>query len=264
MKFRLIFFLAFVSLCVNAQGKLTIYFDFDKSELNEIAIKKINSWIAEGKNYQVTKLYGFCDWKGTNSYNDTLALKRVNEVYSFLKSSKIDVTKDIEIRGFGEDFEQSKVQGENRRVTVIFSEKTEITSDKKLVAATDEKLSEKIKSSKKGDLIKLKNIYFFNNSARTVPKSEPVLYELLCAMNDNPNLKIEIQGHICCKSPSQFDNISSARAKAVYTYLIINKVNRNRITYKGYGVSRPVHPIPERTPEEEDENRRVEILITEN
>ena len=36
------------------------------------------------------------------------------------------------------------------------------------------------------------------------------------------------------------------------------------MTYKGYGVSRPVHPIPEKSPEEEDDNRRVEILIVEN
>jgi len=40
-----------------------------------------------------------------------------------LKESKIDVRKDIEIRGFGEDFEQSKVQGENRRVTIIFQKR---------------------------------------------------------------------------------------------------------------------------------------------
>lgn len=253
-----------ISLCSYPQGKLHVYFDFDKSELNDVAIKKINSWIAEGKNYQVTKLYGFCDWKGTNSYNDTLAMKRVNEVYNFLKASDIEVKKDIEIRGFGEDFEQSKNQGENRRVTIIFNEKTEISIDKKLPIANDDKLLEQIKTSKKGDLIKLKNIYFFNNSAKTVPKSEPVLYELLCAMNDNPKLKIEIQGHICCKLPSQPEIISSARAKAVYSYLIINKINRNRMTYKGYGVSRPVHPIPEKTPEEEDDNRRVEILIVEN
>jgi outer membrane protein OmpA-like peptidoglycan-associated protein len=260
MKVKIYLLFLLISLSNFAQGKLEIYFDFDKHELNETAVKKINSWIAEGKNYQVTKLYGFCDWKGTNSYNDTLALKRVNEVYNFLKESEIEVIKDIEIRGFGEDFLQSKIQGENRRVTIIFSEK----SEKSKVIPAEEKLSEKFKTSKKGDLINLKNIYFFNNSATIVPKSEPTLYELLCVMQDNPNLKIEIQGHICCKSASQYEVISSARARAIYNYLIRKKINRNRLTYKGYGVSRPVHPIPEKTPQEEDENRRVEILIIEN
>jgi outer membrane protein OmpA-like peptidoglycan-associated protein len=36
------------------------------------------------------------------------------------------------------------------------------------------------------------------------------------------------------------------------------------MTFKGYGVSRPIHPIPEKNTTEEDENRRVEILIVEN
>ena len=36
------------------------------------------------------------------------------------------------------------------------------------------------------------------------------------------------------------------------------------MSFKGYGVTRPVHPIPEKNTQEEDENRRVEILIVEN
>ncbi len=258
-KITIILFILF-SILTSAQEKLDVYFDFDKHDLNETAVKKINSWIAQGKSYQVTKLYGFCDWKGTNSYNDTLALKRVNQVFNYLKESSIEVKKDIEIRGFGEDFEQSKVQDENRRVTIIFQEKSEI----KTVEAIKEPLKEKMKTAKKGDLITLENIYFFNNSAKTVPKSEPLLYELLCVMNDNPKLIIEIQGHICCKRPNQKEAISAARAKTVYNYLIRNKINRNRMTFKGYGVTRPVHPIPEKNTQEEDENRRVEILIVEN
>lgn len=260
MKTKISLLFLLFSLSNVAQGKLNIYFDFDKYDLNETAIKKINSWIAQGKNYQVTKLYGFCDSKGTNLYNDTLALQRVNEVYNFLKESDIEVTKEIEIRGFGEDFEQSKVQGENRRVTIIFSEKETI----KKVEISEKKLSQQIKESKKGDLIKLNNIYFFNNSPKIVPKSEPTLYELLCAMQENPNLKIEIQGHICCKLPTQLEVVSAARAKAVYNYLLRNKIARTRMTYKGYGVSRPIFKIPEKNSTEEDENRRVEILILEN
>ena len=261
-KITVVLFVLF-SMLTSAQQKLDVYFDFDKYDLNEPAVKKINSWIAEGKNYQVTKLYGFCDWKGTNSYNDSLAIKRVNQVFNYLKASSIDVKKDIEIRGFGEDFEQSKIQGENRRVTIIFQEKAQIIAEK-TPEAVKEPLKEKMKSAKKGDLITLDNIYFFNNSAKTVPKSEPLLYELLCVMNDNPKLIIEIQGHICCKRPNQKEAISTARARSVYNYLIRHKIDRKRMTFKGYGVTRPVHPIPEKNTQEEDENRRVEILIVEN
>jgi outer membrane protein OmpA-like peptidoglycan-associated protein len=250
---------------MQSQQKLDIYFDFDDARLNESAVKKINSWIAEGKNYQVTKLYGFCDWKGTNSYNDSLALKRVESVYVFLKESDIKVDKKTEVRGFGEDFEQSKIQGENRRVTIIYDELVQQAPVEVVATKTEgENFKEKIKTAKKGDIIQLKNINFYNNSAKVVPKSEAILYDLLCVMNDNPNLKIEIQGHICCKSPTDPDVISSARARSIFNYLIRNKVNRTRMTFKGYGVSRPIHPIPEKNTAEEDENRRVEILILEN
>ena len=258
---KFVLFSILFSITAFSQKKLDIYFDFDKSELNETAIKKINSWIAEGKDYEVVKLYGFCDSKGTNSYNDTLALKRVDEVYKTLLQGKILVKKDIEIRGFGEDFEQSKVQGENRRVTIIYQEKKQnVTVEKKV----EEVFKDKVKASQKGDIIKLPNFYFYNNSAKIVPKSEPILYELLCVMNDNPKLKIEIQGHICCKLVGQEDPVSEARAKTVYNYLIRNKIDRKRMSYKGYGVSRPIYPIPEKNSLEEDENRRVEIMIVEN
>jgi outer membrane protein OmpA-like peptidoglycan-associated protein len=261
MKKCIVLFLIF-SFGLNAQEKLNVYFDFDKYNLNEQAIKSINTWIAEGKNYQVIKLYGFCDSKGTNSYNDTLALKRVNELYNFLKESEIEVLKDIEIRGFGEDFKQSKVQDENRRVTIIYTSKIDKVVEEP-PTPLQKQFTEKIKSAKKGDLLKLDNIYFYNNSAKVVTKSEPILYELLCVMVDNPTLRIEIQGHICCKRPNEPEVVSTARARAVYNYLIRNKIERTRMTFKGYGVSRPIHPIPEKNAIEEDDNRRVEILIKE-
>jgi outer membrane protein OmpA-like peptidoglycan-associated protein len=272
---RIIYIVLFIAFSVSAQEKFNVYFDFDQHQLNDAAVKKINSWIAEGKDYQVTKLYGFCDWKGANSYNDTLALKRVSEVYNFLKESEIDVTKNIEIRGFGEDFEQSPIQSENRRVTIMYQVKSQMSvgvketleaekQPKKTVEVPKKEFKERMKTAQKGDLITLENIYFFNNSAQVVPKSEPVLYDLLCAMVDNPKLKIEIQGHICCKRPEEKEVISTARARAVYNYLIRGKIDRSRMSFKGYGVSRPVRPIPEKNALEEDENRRVEILILEN
>jgi outer membrane protein OmpA-like peptidoglycan-associated protein len=155
---------------------------------------------------------------------------------------------------------QSEVQDENRRVTIIFQEKKPIIVE----VAPDQKLKDKLKDSKVGDLIRLPNLYFFNNSAKIVPKSQPVLYDLLCLMNDNPKLKIEIQGHICCKLPNQVDAVSTARARAIYNFLIANKVSRKRLSFKGFGATRPIHPIPEKSTQEEDDNRRVEIMIVEN
>ncbi|MEY2692677.1 MAG: hypothetical protein RIT03_1067 [Bacteroidota bacterium] len=239
-----------------AQDKLTVFFDFDRYELNDIALKKLSNWTIATPQVEVTKVYGFCDWKGTNSYNDSLSIKRVNAVVAFLKEHQIKVNPGYDVRGFGEDFEQSKVQSENRKVIIEFQEKAPEPKKETLSA-----LHQKINTAAKGDMITLDNLYFFNMSPRLLPKSKPILYDLLCAMQENPNLKIEIQGHICCQIKGDIYNLSTSRARAIYNFLVSQRINRKRLSYIGFGTTRPIHPIPEQSEQEENENRRVEILI---
>lgn len=252
------------SLVMQGQQKVELYFDFDKYDLNPQAIQTLNTWMASGKNYKVTKLFGFCDWKGTNVYNDTLALRRVNTVYRYLQKQNILVEKNIEIRGFGEDFKQSPKQEENRRVTLIYEEvipqKIVETPPPITIGPT---FKQQMNLAKKGDIIKLEHINFLNHSAKFVPNTEPILLELLCVMEENPTLKIEIQGHICCDTENKYGYIAEARAKAVYSYLITHKIDRKRLSFKGYGATRPIYKIPERNAQEEDGNRRVEIMVIE-
>jgi len=236
-----------------SQDKMEVFFDFNVATPNQSSAEILQKWISENPNSVVTKLSGYCDNVDGRAYNKALSLKRINSVLSTLKENNISVSSSVSLVPMGEDFKQSKVQAANRKV-VVYYQKEE----------AEAQLASKIKTSKKGDVIKLKNIYFYNNSDKTVPKSEPTLKELLGVMNANPKLKIEIQGHICCKLPNQIESVSTARAKAIYNFLILNKVDRKRLAFKGYGVIRPIHPIPEKNSLEEDENRRVEIMIIEN
>ena len=215
----------------------------------------VNKWIAANKNIEITKLLGFCDSIDSKDYNKRLAERRIENVGILLEKSGVKFIKNQERIAFGKDFKQSKIQAENRKVTVFYNQITEKPTESEFVKL--------IKNSKVGELIKLPNIYFFNNSARIVPKSDPTLYDLRCAMEENPKLKIEIQGHICCQLVADYANISYARARAIYSYLLRNKIDRKRMTFKGFGTLKPIHPIPEKTAQEEDENRRVEILIVE-
>ncbi|AWI26694.1 OmpA family protein [Flavobacterium pallidum] len=266
MKNKIYFLLlccCFISYKIQAQDRLEVFFDFNKYDINPAAKEKLDRWLSENKNIEVTKIYGYCDWKGTNGYNDTLSLKRVSQIYNYMISNQVTVAPGYETKGFGEDFTQSKVQSENRKVLVIYEPKK--PKPELVVPKTKyQTLTEQVKTAKAGDLIKLENINFFNNSDAVVPKSKPVLAELLCIMEDNPKLKIEIQGHICCQTQGDVNDISTKRAKAVHTYLIRNKIKSDRLSFKGYGVTRPMHPIPEKNSQEEDDNRRVEILIVSN
>ena len=259
--FLLFFILNFFK--ANAQEQLDIFFDFNKYDINPVAYQKLSDWMEYNKDVEVLKIYGYCDWIGSHQYNDSLSVKRVTSVFKFLIENKIKIKPNYEIKGFGKDFEQSKIQSDNRKVTIVY-QKIMAVVPKTEEAILLEELNNKLKTAKVGDIIKLKNINFFNNSARLIPESKPVLYELLCVMNDNPKLKIEIQGHICCQTKADQFDVSTARARAIYVYLTQNKIDRKRLTFKGYGITRPIHTIPEKNPQEEEENRRVEIKIVEN
>lgn len=258
MKVRAVILFLLIASRGFGQERLTVFFDFDMHTLNQPAVKQLNSWIAANDNIQVSKIYGFCDWKGTNSYNDSLSVRRVKSVLDYLQKNNIKVKDGYEIRGFGEDFEQSKNQSENRKVTIVYDTKA---AGEKLPEKTPPTLQQKIKDAQTGDYITLDNIHFFNMSPRILPESKPVLYELLCALQDNPDLKIDIQGHICCQQEGDINNLSVMRARAIYNYLIANKINRKRLSFRGFGVSKPIHPIPEQTEQQRNENRRVEIMI---
>lgn len=264
MKRNLFFILIFTFLSSQAQDKLTVFFDFDQASLNTIANTQLQNWAKENQNIEVLKIYGFCDWKGSNSYNDSLSLRRIATVLEFFKSKQIKVNDNYEMKGFGEDFEQSEVQSKNRKVLIVYDKlKTEKVNESRFF---DENTSlvDQFKKAKVGDVIRLKNINFFNMTPRILPKSKTVLYDLLCVMQDNPQLKIEIQGHICCQKAYDINDLSVLRARAIYNYLVGQKINRKRLSYKGFGTSKPLHSIPEKSSFEEEENRRVEILIMEN
>ncbi len=254
----LTFFLVLFVINASAQDKVEVFFDFNQFILNDAAVKIIDDFLDANKESEVSKIYGFCDSKGSNAYNDTLSLKRVERVRLYLDSKGITILKDSETKGFGEDFRQSEVQSENRKVLIVFENKVAPVVVKEPV------LADKVKTAKKGDKIKLENINFLNNSATILPRSKPVLTDLLCIMEDNPNLKIEIQGHICCKTTADVNDVSTARARAIYNFLIRNKINKKRLSFKGYGTQFPIYKIPEKSDAEEIANRRVEILIVDN
>lgn len=256
MKLKIIICFFLISIKSLSQKQFEVFFDFNKDFPNQSSILATNEWIAANKNIEIVKLLGYCDSVDTKNYNKKLAERRIENVRDLLEKSGLKFNKNLEKIAFGKDFKQSKNQAENRKVTIFYSEEQS--------KPIESELTKLIRNSKVGEIIKLPNIYFFNNSARIVPKSQSTLYDLLCAMEENPKLKIEIQGHICCQFNTDINDVSTARAKAIYSYLIRNKIDRKRMTFKGFGTSRPVHKIPERNETEADENRRVEILILEN
>lgn len=120
----------------------------------------------------------------------------------------------------------------------------------------------------KDNTIVLENIIFQPGKDIFLTESYPALEQLLEVMQKNPLLKIEIQGHICCRDSSYEDQscngkpLSLCRAKAVYDYLVDYGIDSTRLKYKGFGATRKRYPL-EQTKQEQSMNRRVEVLILE-
>ena len=210
---------------------------------------KLESFINKNKSVEITKIEGFCDKIDSDLYNNKLALLRARTITDYLKTKNVSFVSNYEITSFGENFDQSINQSKNRKAIIYF---------------TNNDLKTKMNTAKKGEFVKLKNINFLNGTNQLLQKSRPILFELLKILQEKKTLKIEIQGHICCQLPSFIDVISESRARAVYDFLVFNKIEKTRLKYRGLGVSKPIYKIPENGEYEQEQNRRVEILILDN
>jgi len=257
----------------HSQSHFTVHFDFNKYSLNSSAISRLDSFLLENKkslSISEIELNGHCDAIGSDSYNDKLSIQRVATVKDYLYKHGIPAISFSQETGHGkkESLNENSTAEErqlNRRVDISFV-------PGKLKNNPDEtSLKEKLTDSTitAGSTIVLKNINFVSGMHLFLQESEPMLQELLAAMRAFPKLVIRIEGHICCEETTGdgldietgLKNLSEARAKAVQDYLLKNGIEKQRISYKGFGHAAPIHPFPEKTEEEETQNRRVEIKI---
>jgi len=113
---------------------------------------------------------------------------------------------------------------------------------------------------KVGKSYRLNDIYFDFNSYELKPESEIVIDEFFDFLNDNTTLKISIQGHTD-NVGNDDDNLklSQNRAKAVYDYLLEKGIDPQRISYKGFGESKPI--ATNDTESGRARNRRTEFVI---
>lgn len=117
-----------------------------------------------------------------------------------------------------------------------------------------------------GEHVVLEDIRFVGNDTKVMRQSEGSLLLLTRFMQANPRVKVEIQGHVngpTFKNTKEFIELSTARAKAVHDFLLVNDVEPERISYVGLGNSRMLHPDP-KNKEESEANRRVEVKILAN
>jgi outer membrane protein OmpA-like peptidoglycan-associated protein len=111
-----------------------------------------------------------------------------------------------------------------------------------------------------GSTIALRNIFFNTASYELLPASNAELDKLVRLLKANPTLRIELGGHTDdVGSAASNLKLSDQRAHAVRDHLVAQGIAADRITARGYGMTRP---IAANTSEEGRAlNRRTEVTV---
>lgn len=88
--------------------------------------------------------------------------------------------------------------------------------------------------------ILLANVFFDLNKSTLRPESYVELNKLVEFLQSNPKVKIEIGGHTDSRGNNNME-LSNDRAKSVYAYVVGKGIDASRLTYKGYGATKPVY-----------------------
>ena len=92
------------------------------------------------------------------------------------------------------------------------------------------------------------------------PESEAELDEVVKLLNDNPTLKIQINGHTDSVGKAAENlKLSENRSKSVINFLIGKNINSARLSSKGFGATQPI--APNKTEEGKALNRRTEMKV---
>lgn len=122
-----------------------------------------------------------------------------------------------------------------------------------------------IKPVEIGEIFTLQNIYFDFDKWNLKLESEAELSRLVTFLNDNPDVSIELGSHTDARGSADYnEDLSAKRARSVQYFLVLNGIETERITSKGYGESKPVNRCRDGincSEAEHAENRRTEFTI---
>ena len=264
-QFTTLFFCGFIF----AQEEVvqSVYFEFGKYDLNETQANATVDFIknADSTRIESIQIFGYTDDIGNEAYNFELSTNRANAIQNFLVQNGITKKIIVTIEGKGrilidDDLEENlpEIRSKNRRVDVVLNlnppPKIEIPG-----YYTDIQKKHIV-----GDHIYLEHLLFERGSCKLNIKAKNQLDKMAKLLLKYKTLDFEVQGHVCC-IPHQYKdaidfatrkrNLSTARAEAVYNYLVFKKIPKNRMTFKGYGNSVPLGKGTEY-------DRRVEFVIT--
>ncbi len=267
-------FLTIFILCVQlvyAQElrKHDVYFETDKYDIPSTEHNRLLLFLSEIETIDIEKIsiYGFCDDRGSDNYNLVLSQHRANAIKEVFANNEFDESLITNVDGKGEillkivhENNLEKIRGLNRKVEIIVQPYNPPRPKVKVPETTLEVLQSDLKV---GDKVVLDNILFRTGYSYLAKDSKKTLDEIATILVEREDIYFTIQGHVCCTygtrdavdRKTKKRNLSLARAKYVYEYLLDKGVKRTRMKYEGLKRKFPLGGDPKF-------DRRVEILVT--
>lgn len=233
---------------------LTFHYPVNEFQLPKKTIKKLDSLLVlkdTSLQYNI-HIISSADNSGTDIYNKKLVQKRLNFIKNIVEKHTIKAT--YKLTNLGKTGKRNDYK--NRKSILI-------------IKPADTSPFYNVKNLKVGSKFALKDINFYISSTKLYPKSKKVIIEFANFLNKNPNIEIEIIGHVCCGyakpklKPKNLpeNDLSTRRAHSIYNYLAYKGVSKKRMKYVGYGFQQPLI-YPEKNHLDQNKNKRVEIKIT--
>jgi OmpA-OmpF porin, OOP family len=138
-----------------------------------------------------------------------------------------------------------------------YDQKTVTTKEmKQEVTADASSLSEEI--SKNGH-VSVYGIHFDTGKAAILPDSESILSEIVKLLQQNPTLKLRVEGHTDDQGNAAANQaLSEKRSQAVVAWLTAHDISAARLSAKGLGQTKPV--ADNASEDGRAKNRRVELV----
>ena len=251
--------------------KHQVYFETDKYEVPETEHSRLLLFLSNIENLDIEKvsIYGFCDDRGSDSYNLVLSQQRADAIQEIFSNNEFDESKITNVDGKGEilvnivhEENLNKIRGLNRKVEIIvqpYNPPRQLVS-KPVKKTTEEKLQGDLKE---GDKILLENILFKTGYSYLTKESKIRLDRIADVLVERKDIYFTVEGHVCCTygardaidRKTKKRNLSVARAKTVYDFLARKGVSRSRMRYVGLKRKYPLGGEPAY-------DRRVEIQVT--
>jgi len=294
MKYITLCLVLISTCCFAQQDTATIYFNIGSYQLTSAQKKSIDSLLyhdvlAPGRRVGII---GYADIVGGEKSNKELSVKRANAVAAYLQLMGIETQFIEQVTGAGEINRAENNVGypQDRKVAIIpggFSKRgwnTKTVATTKVISGTVDSPIINIDNVPVNGTFRLENVYFDFGKAELLKPSFPILNALAKTLKDNPNLKIQVEGHVCCSKPYTIDangqkrelkpgevdtltmfttigELSVDRANAVRIYLIFRKgISDKRVNYVGFG-NKHMIANPEVTDADRAMNRRVEVRV---